>query len=56
MSINRGMDKQSYIHMMKYHSIKRDALIYTITWINLLNGMQSERSFADHMLCDSRIR
>ena len=58
MSINRAMHKQTVIHPYNETPFNnaKDALIHTVTWIKLLNSMQSERGLADHMLCDSRIR
>lgn len=41
------------IHTKYYSAIKGgELLIYTITWINSQNFMQSERNFADYMILE----
>ena len=61
MSINRAMDKQTVLYLYNlYNEIlfnnKKGCTTDTHNnRINLLNFLQSERSFADYMLYDSRI-
>ena len=44
MSINREMNKNQYIIIMKYYSVLKKNLTAVTTWMKLENIMQSERS------------